>query len=207
MSKAPHLLRIKALTVPNVEPIMLAVDARECLCITGPSGSGKSLLLRALADLDPHGGEMLLADVPADRMAADQWRRQMGLLPPESGWWLPRAGDHFNSTADLPLARLGLTEALLTAPVSRLSSGERQRLALLRLLANRPKVLLLDEPTANLDPENTRRVEALIADYRQSRPAAVIWVSHDHAQVARVATRCAVLDAGRLQEQPLERCA
>lgn len=207
MSKTPPLLQIKALTVPNVEPVTLTLDASECLCITGPSGSGKSLLLRALADLDPHGGEMLLQDVPASRIAAHQWRGQVGLLPPESGWWLPRAGDHFSSAADLPLERLGLAEPLLAAQVTRLSSGERQRLALLRLLVHRPKVLLLDEPTANLDSDNTRRVEALIADYRLSRPAAVIWVSHDRAQVARVATRCAVLEAGRLHEQPLERCA
>jgi ABC-type iron transport system FetAB ATPase subunit len=194
------LLRIKALAVPNVAPVTLTLLARECLCITGASGTGKTLLLRALADLDPHAGEMWLADVAASGFAADLWRRQVGLLPPESSWWEVRAGDHFPRGATLPLARLGLNEAVLDAPVSRLSSGERQRLAVLRLLGNRPKVLLLDEPTANLDPENTRRVEALIEDYRQSRPAAVIWVSHDPAQVARVATRRAVLEGGRLQE-------
>lgn len=200
LSKSPPLLQIKALAVPNVAPVTLTLQAGECLCITGASGTGKTLLLRALADLDPHEGEMLLADVASIRMAADLWRRQVGLLPPESSWWGVRTGDHFRAGAALPLARLGLGESLLDAPVSRLSSGERQRLALLRLLENRPRVLLLDEPTANLDPENTRRVETLIADYRENRPAAVIWVSHDLAQVARVATRRAVLEAGSLQE-------
>ena len=200
LSKTPPLLQIKALAVLNVAPVTLTLQARECLCITGASGTGKTLLLRALADLDPHDGEVLLANVASARIAADQWRRQVGLLPPESSWWEVRTGEHFRTGAALPLARLGLAESLLDAPVSRLSSGERQRLALLRLLANQPKVLLLDEPTANLDPENTRRVEALIAEYRQHRPAAVVWVSHDPAQVTRVATRRAVLEGGRLQE-------
>jgi len=202
MSKTPPLLQIKALTVPHVEPVNLTLNARECLCITGPSGSGKTLLLRALADLDPHDGEMLLADIPSRQIAADQWRRQVGLLPPESSWWKVRTGAHFRHGTALPLERLGLKELLLDAHVSRLSSGERQRLALLRLLANRPRVLLLDEPTANLDPENAQRVEELIDEYRRNRPAAVIWVSHDREQVARVATRHAVLEDGHLHEQP-----
>ena len=200
MSKTPPLLQIKALRVHNLAPVTFNLNAGDCLCITGPSGAGKTLLLRALADLDAHGGEMLLLDVPSQQMAANQWRSQVGLLPPESSWWEPLAGDHFRDPEALPLDRLGLRSALLADPVSRLSSGERQRLALLRLLANRPKVLLLDEPTANLDPESTRRVEALVAEYRHTRPAAVIWVSHDERQVARVATRHASIEQGGLRE-------
>ena len=68
----------------------------------------------------------------------------------------------------------------------RCSSGEKQRLSILRLLANRPKVLLLDEPTANLDAENTRNVEALLIDYLTENNAVALWVSHDHAQLKRV---------------------
>ncbi len=188
-------------------PVELSVGAGECLCITGPSGSGKSLLLRAIADLDPHDGEVLLAGVASADIEPEQWRRQVGLLPPESSWWLPVAGDHFHNGMPVKLEQLGLADSILQQPVSRLSSGERQRLALLRLLANTPRVLLLDEPTANLDTSNTQRVEDVINAYRAQHRAAVIWVSHDPAQVRRVADRHLSLEAGQAREQALEQCA
>lgn len=185
-------------------PVSLELAAGDCLCITGESGSGKSQLLRAIADIDPHGGELWLDGVSAQATLPEQWRQQAGLLPPESSWWLPRARDHFTNGMPVDLARLGLDASALDRPVSRLSSGERQRLALLRLLANRPRVLLLDEPTANLDAGNTRRVEAVIGEYRRTHAAAVIWVSHDRNQVARVADRHMVLTGGSLEERTPE---
>lgn len=182
-------------------PVSFAVAAGECLCITGESGSGKSQLLRAIADLDPHGGRLSLDGVDACDMAPEQWRRQAGLLPPESSWWLPRARDHFADGMPVAPDRLGLSDTVFSQPIARLSSGERQRLALLRLLANRPRVLLLDEPTANLDTDNTQRVETVIADYLREQQAAAIWVSHDPAQVRRVANRHLRLAGGRLEAQ------
>jgi ABC-type iron transport system FetAB ATPase subunit len=204
MSKPPPLLQIKDLDRPMLGPVSLELAAGECLCITGESGSGKSQLLRAIADIDPHGGELWLDGVVARAIAPEQWRRQAGLLPPESSWWLPRARDHFANGMPVDLARLGLSESVLEQPVARLSSGERQRLALLRLLANRPRVLLLDEPTANLDAENTQRVEVVIGDYIEAQAAAAIWVSHDRTQVARVANRHMELRDGRLEEAEVE---
>ncbi len=65
-----------------------------------------------------------------------------------------------------------------------------------------PAVLLLDEPTGNLDRESTRRVEAMLAEYRLQRQAVLLWVSHDAAQVERVAQRSFTLDHGRLLEHP-----
>jgi putative ABC transport system ATP-binding protein len=195
----PSLLELDRLQRPAIGPVSLTLAAGECVCISGPSGAGKSQLLRAIADLDPHDGEVRLSGMPADSVAPPEWRRQVGLLPPESSWWLQRVSDHFK--AGVPLAEVGLAEDILEQPVARLSSGEKQRLALLRLLANQPRVLLLDEPTANLDPENTRRVEAMIAAYRTARGAAVIWVSHDREQAARVCDRHFVTVAGTLQLQ------
>ena len=89
---------------------------------------------------------------------------------------------------------------MLDWQVSPLSTGEKQRLALLRLLANQPRALLLDDPTASLDAPNVGNAEALIHDYQQQQQAPVIWVSHDSAQIQRVADRVLRFEAGEVQE-------
>jgi ABC-type iron transport system FetAB ATPase subunit len=204
VTRQSALLQLDRLQRPAIGPVTLEVAAGECVCISGPSGAGKSQLLRAIADLDPHDGEVRLSGHAADGITPPEWRRQVGLLPPESSWWLPQVADHFHTGASLPLADVGLDDAILEQPVTRLSSGEKQRLALLRLLANQPRVLLLDEPTANLDPQNTRRVEAMIAAYREARGAAVVWISHDREQAARVCDRHYIVVDGALQQQATE---
>lgn len=191
-------LRAEAIQGAGWGPLDLTVGAGECLCLEGPSGAGKTRLLRALADLDPHGGHVYLDGVVAARIPPPQWRSEVALLPADSRWWAATVAEHFPADAQLDPASVGLPAAALRWTVERLSSGERQRLALLRLLANRPKVLLLDEPTANLDAANVERIEALIADYRRTHSAAVLWVSHDQEQIARVADRRARIENGRL---------
>ncbi|HDK38151.1 MAG TPA: ATP-binding cassette domain-containing protein, partial [Thiolapillus brandeum] len=91
----------------------------------------------------------------------------------------------------------GFSQEVLDWQTGRLSSGEKQRLALARMLANQPRVLLLDEPTANLDMRNTEIVEQIIQDYLQQYQAAVIWVSHDPEQLSRVAASRAKMIQGR----------
>lgn len=204
MSKTPPLLQINQLRRLMVGPVTLAVDEGDCLCISGPSGSGKSLLLRAIADLDPHEGQAFLQGEPAAVIPPGAWRTRVGLLPPESSWWLPQVKNHFRDGVPLPLDRIGMPESILEQSVTRLSSGEKQRLALMRLLSNRPQVLLLDEPTANLDPVNTRRVETLITEFRRIHKAAVIWVSHDQEQVTRVANRYYEMSDGMLRPRDIE---
>jgi ABC-type iron transport system FetAB ATPase subunit len=207
VSRSSPLLQIKGLRRLTLGPVSFAVAAGECLCLSGPSGAGKSLLLRAIADLDPHEGEVWLEGTPCRAVVPAQWRARVGLLPPESSWWMPRAIDHFHNGQPLPVEALGLPSGVLREPVARLSSGERQRLALLRLLANTPRVLLLDEPTANLDPASIRRVEAVVADYRRDRQAAVIWVSHDPDQITRIADRHLRVTGGELRQADKERPA
>jgi len=156
--------------------------------------------LRSLADLDPHSGEVFLDDLECLRLPAPEWRRRVGLLPAESQWWHDRVGEHFFAFPDhTTLDRLGFTPEVADWPVTRLSSGEKQRLAVLRLLANRPEVLLLDEPTANLDPENSARVEKLILDYQAESRAAVLWVTHDPDQPSRLGGRVYGLVNGVLE--------
>ncbi|WPL18497.1 putative ABC transporter ATP-binding protein YbbL [Thiorhodovibrio winogradskyi] len=204
----------------------LDIPAGALVLLSGPSGSGKSLLLRAIADLDPHQGRVHLGRQALSAMAPADWRRRVGLLLADSGWWAERVGAHFPVPADLAnqaelahqtqqesalaptvalLEAVGFSPEVLDWPVARLSTGERQRLALARLLANRPEALLLDEPTANLDPSNRERVESLVLDYRETQQAAVLWVSHDPEQRARLAARTGarrlLIDARRLVEE------
>jgi len=210
-----------SLTLLRLQPRILSavdlqIDAGELIFISGRSGSGKSLLLRAIADLDPNKGEVFINDQPRSSIAAPDWRRRVGLLPADSGWWADRVGVHFSAPTAGPaarpplrdlLARLGFQFDVLDWDVQRLSTGERQRLALARLLQNRPEVLLLDEATANLDPANREHAEHLIDDYRREQQAAVLWASHDPDQRQRLAQaaggRCFVIDAGRLVIEPI----
>jgi ABC-type iron transport system FetAB ATPase subunit len=180
-----------------VGPLSFALTA-ECVCLSGPSGAGKTLLLRAIADLDLHHGQIFLDDVECGDFSGSDWRSRVGLLPAESQWWSDRVGEHFAQTDYDLLERLGFGKEVMHWQVSRLSSGERQRLALVRLLSLHPRALLLDEPTASLDPDNVRCVEEVIKDFRRLNETPVLWVSHDPQQITRVAERSLYLVNGQL---------
>ncbi len=192
-------LKIAGLGVHTLHDIDLLLDPGQCVGITGPSGSGKTLLLRAVADLDPHPGGVWLDGVAAGEMAPNLWRRRVALLPAESAWWHDTVGPHLPGVRERWLARLGFTHDVLEWEIARLSSGERQRLGLVRVLALEPRVLLLDEPTANLDAANTRRVEDLLQEYRRDHGAMVVWVGHEQAQLARNCSRIYAIRNGRLE--------
>ncbi len=193
-------LRLEQLVCDRLNPIDLIVEAGQCVCISGASGSGKSTLLRAIADLDPHQGKVWLDENEQSLAPAPQWRSWVGMLAAESLWWFDDVHPHFVDAEPTWFEMLGFDQSVLNWQVSRLSSGERQRLALLRLLCHRPKALLLDEPSANLDADNTGRIEKLILHYQQQFATPVLWISHDIAQVKRVAQRYYRIESGRLQE-------
>ncbi|VAX12169.1 Probable iron export ATP-binding protein FetA [hydrothermal vent metagenome] len=194
------ILNVNELAVLDIQPASFTLHAGECVGLSGPSGEGKSLLLRAIADLIPHGGTVMLDGENCMHINPAQWRRRVGLLLPESHWWSDNVGDHFPVREMDKVTALGFDESVFDWQVSRCSSGEKQRLALLRLLANQPQALLLDEPTASLDPESVEQVEALIDRYRHEHRAPVLWVSHDSAQLERVADRQLRLEHKQLQE-------
>ena len=124
----------------------------------------------------------------------------VGLLPTEGQWWNDSVGSHFGCAESRWLEMLSLSSETMDWQVQRLSTGERQRLALVRLLCNHPKALLLDEPTASLDPDSVRHAEKVIATYREETGAPVLWVSHDPEQIARIADRHFQIRDGQLTE-------
>ena len=195
------MLEVEGLSRPGLEPASFTVAAGECVAVQGPSGSGKSLLLRAIADLDPNEGSLRLDGVTRESMPGPLWRRRVAYLAAEPGWWAETVGEHFDNwpvmAADAE--RLLLPPGMGGLPVARLSTGERQRLALLRSLERRPSVLLLDEPTAALDQSARDAVEALLAE-RLAGGTAILWVSHDPGQCTRMAGRILVVEAGRVRE-------
>lgn len=197
------MLVVEALSRPNLFPASFTLEDGECVVVRGPSGAGKSLLLRALADLDPSEGCVVLDGAERDAMSAPRWRSLVGYVPAEPGWWAETAREHFLDWASLaPLAwRLNLRDGIGDDPVARLSTGERQRLALLRALERRPRVLLLDEPTSALDPDSTHQAETILAEWRAETGMAVLWVSHDPTQAPRVATRALIVERGSVREE------
>ena len=193
-------LRIEDLRTRGVHASALQIDSGDCVALHGPSGSGKSLLLRAIADLDESSGEVWLDDHPRSGFSGPDWRHRVMYLAAESHWWGSRVGEHASDWRPADLEALGFDADVLEFDVQRLSSGERQRLALARALAYAPSVLLLDEPSANLDTPNTDRLERLVADWRASSGGSVLWVSHDPRQRTRVASRQYQMLAGELSE-------
>lgn len=193
------MLEVVGLRTRHVGPASFTVPAGGCVALQGPSGGGKSLLLRALADLDPAEGIVRLNGEPRESMRADLWRRRVAMVPAESGWWADQVAAHFPDAVDPAplLAAVDLPEAA-EWEVARLSTGEKQRLALARALALEPAALLLDEPTAALDAAATARVEALLTA-RQAAGAAILLVTHDAAQAERMADMRLWIEKGRLR--------
>jgi UDP-glucose/iron transport system ATP-binding protein len=192
-------LAVDGLTRSGLAPTSLTLERGECVGLSGPSGAGKTLLLRALADLDPNSGDVRLDGVARDAMAAPAWRRNVAYVAAESGWWDDTVGDHM---ADVPAAAgllpsLGLSADALNWPVARLSTGEKQRLALARALVLAPAVLLLDEPTSGLDADATGLVETVLRRHL-SAGTAILLVSHDRDQLHRLADRRLHIVGGRL---------
>jgi len=194
-------LQIKALRNAWTGPFSISVDEGTCMAVTGASGSGKSVFLRMLADMDVAEGTVLLGDADWSTMPAPQWRRKVALVPAQAGWWAPTVGEHFerqNKTIATKLAQqLRLPDDIFDRQILRLSTGERQRLALIRALVTQPGVLLLDEPTSSLDQESVAAVESLLATALE-RGLILILVTHDAAQAERMGNQIMRIEHGKV---------
>lgn len=200
MADSVPVLRLRGVYSQRLSPVSLDLAAGECAAITGPSGSGKSLLLRQVADLDPGHGEVELDGARRSAMRGFEWRRKVVYCQAEAGWWDDHVAPHFTHCAQAQalMLALGLPSDKLDALVHELSTGERQRLGLARALAQAPRVLLLDEPTAALDQAATALVEAAMQRYLDGG-AAILMVTHSPEQAQRLARRRWRMEAGRLE--------
>lgn len=193
-------------TVRALHQVSCAIAPGERVALVGPNGSGKSTLLRTLHGLLPPAAGEVWRD-PAHRQAMLFQRphllRTTALNNVALGQWLDRAQGlswaQARARALLALERVGLL-AVAQQGGRQLSGGQQQRLALARAWARRPDVLLLDEPTASLDPHAKREVEALIGEFAQGgpQPLTLVWASHNLGQVKRIATRVLCLEGGRV---------
>jgi tungstate transport system ATP-binding protein len=196
--------------VLNLE--QLTIHRGEILALVGPSGAGKSTLLRLLNFLESvsRGTIQFDGQLATPELNLAQRRRvttvfQRPLLLQRSVRANLRYGPGLRGQP-LPeaveaqwLERLGLT-ALADQAAPKLSAGEAQRVALARALITQPDVLLLDEPTANLDPANVGIIEAIIQEENQRSGMTIVLVTHNIFQARRIAHRTALLWAGELIE-------
>ena len=218
---APEWLRLSEVSwrAPDgrlvLDKVSLSLAPGQLAWLRGPSGGGKSSLLRLLNRLaEPSGGSISFMGQPLAAWEPPQLRRRVGLLP-QSPVMLAGTVEHNlrlafgfkaaqgQAVPDQPtlraaLDRLGLAGVGLEASAQGLSLGQRQRLALARLLLLEPLLLLLDEPVSALDPESKELVEATAAA-QAKEGRAVLLVSHQPPP-SQEAMRCLVLEQGRLRE-------
>lgn len=193
---------------PLVPPVDLTVSAGEYLLIAGPNGAGKTTLVKTMLGMIPAlSGEVRY---PAGRPRVG-YVPQRGAVPEHypvtardtvlMGRALLRLmalrwSDEDRAAADRALAELDLA-ALASTPFGELSGGQKQRVLVARALAMEPQVLVLDEPTVNMDAVSARRLLRQLDELRRARGMAVLIVTHDIAPVVAYAARVAVLDRDR----------
>ncbi len=164
--------------------------------ILGPNGAGKSLLLRAIHGLIPHQGRMDWAAGKAPKQAMVFQKPVLLRRSVAANMDFVLGRDRVRR--DTLLAQVGLSDRA-SQPARRLSGGEQQRLALARALATDPDLLLLDEPTASLDPASAAMIEGVLRDVA-ARGTTILMVTHDIAQARRIADHALILCRGRVVE-------
>lgn len=188
--------------VQALSDVSLTIAPGERVALVGANGCGKSTLLRLLHGLlRPSAGQ--LQATPASEQAMLFQRPHLMRMTVQGnialGLWLRgTAWSDAKALALQALARVGLVE-LAQRNARQLSGGQQQRVAMARAWALEPKVLLLDEPTASLDPHAKREVEALMEEFAASAPdMTLVFASHNLGQVKRLARRVIYLEQGRL---------
>lgn len=206
MSVAPVLFDLQGvgLHFGGVQALVecdLRIQAGERLALVGANGAGKSSLLRCLHGLlEPTSGSIVRAAVPQAMVFQKPFMLRASVLSNVAlGLWLRGVSwSQARRRATDALARVGMTD-LAGRSGRALSGGQQQRLALARAWALRAQVLLLDEPTASLDPAGKREVEHLMGEFAAAGMT-LIFATHNLGQAKRLADRVVYLEAGRLRD-------
>jgi len=189
----------------------LEVRQGEILAVLGPTGAGKSTLLRLLHFLDaPEAGGVVFEGRPILFPAPLEVRRAIGMVFQRAlmlsgtvrdnlGFGLRLRGRRDEGRVRELLGQFDL-EPLADREARSLSGGEMQRLALARALASRPRVLLLDEPAASLDPGHAAVIEGIIREFHRQDGTTIVLATHNLGQARRLSERVGLLAAGRLVE-------
>ena len=201
---ASHLTRRFEARVA-VDDLSFELAAGEIVALLGPNGAGKTTTMRMLAGLiDPSSGDVLLDGQQMSRKAGPRLRRRIGFLTEAPGLWDRLTVEQnllvYARLHGLPHPPLAVDEALDLFDIgsrkrdraAQLSKGLKQRVALARTLLHRPDIVLLDEPTAGLDPESARDVRELIRRLSEQHRA-VLLSTHNLDEAQRIADRVAVL--------------
>lgn len=198
-------------SVPILTNINLEIPAQQITALIGPSGSGKSSLLRLLNRLeDPTSGEIFWQEQPLKALNIIKLRRQVGMVFQTPVMLPGTIADNLNYSKTLGyspkasapelLAQVGLNPELLSREPHQLSVGQLQRVALARTLANDPEVLMLDEPTAALDPCTALEILKLIRDLQREMGITIIMVTHSLEQAVNFTDHTIFLTKGQIIE-------
>jgi len=199
----------------EIRDLSFSLAPGEILGLIGPNAAGKTTVIRLLSRvLDPSRGEIFLAGQPASRLRRAAVARQVAVVPQDVPQGFPYTveqlvlmgrfphapGRFFESREDLEIAREAMAitgvETLAAEPLDRLSGGERQRVVLARALAQRPRLLVLDEPTAHLDLRYQAECVALLRRLHKNDGLGILLVSHDLNLAAEVSDRLLLMSGG-----------
>ena len=213
----PHLLEVRNLVKSLggreiLQNVSFDVDKGEIAIINGPSGSGKSTLLRCLNRLiEPDSGEIYFEGKNIFDMDVLSLRRLLGFVPQvpvmfdgtvrDNLLFAPKIHNLDVSDEDLEkiIKYVGLPVDYLDKPAHELSVGEQQRVSIARAMILKPRLLLMDEPTSHLDPENTMLVEDLIKKFNAELEMTFLIVSHSEEQSKRLGHKIIYLEAGKVK--------
>lgn len=184
--------------------VSLSIEGGEMICLVGPNGSGKTSLLHALAGIGSPSGELSLDGIDPRRLSPAVRPSWLTFLPAsrDIAWPLLARDLIALGGGTSPVPELEL-DGLLDRRIDSLSTGERSRILIARAMAPRPRLLLLDEPTANLDPLwQLKLMDLVTRDIRASGRIAIIAI-HDLDMAERYADRIMVLNEGRIAAEGL----